>query len=205
MLSRVITKVHRKNTTGINSKPRLQQIQGCRSETPKDTAAPTAVPNSLFNTSVPGRLRSSRRHPRERIRSPPGRRDRSLPSRRGATRNVSRPGPQPRPTRAAVRRARVPALPEVRDLRPRIPARSLRRLRLRPARALFLLSRPRDDEESGGAGLSCTGSGQGSTPDIFLPVSQAISRSSTWKTPRRRFGGKAASMVFSFSVGSARR
>jgi hypothetical protein len=28
----------------------------------------------------------------------------------------------------------------VRDLRPRIPARSLRRLRLRPARALFLLS-----------------------------------------------------------------
>ena len=47
--------------------------------------------------------------------------------------------------------------------------------------------------------------GQGCTPDSFLPESQATSRSSTWKTPRRRFGGKAASMALSFSVGSARR
>jgi len=59
--------------------------------------------------------------------------------------------------------------------------------------------------ECGATSLSITGSGQGSTPDTFLPESQAMSRSSTWKTPRRRSGGRAASIVVSFSVGSARR
>jgi hypothetical protein len=68
---------------------------------------------------------------------------------------------------------------------------------------------PVDGAHLGAAGrapsLSMTGSGHGSTPDIFLPDSQAMSRSSTWKTPRRRSAGRAASMTFSFSVGSARR
>jgi len=89
-------------------------------------------------------------------------------------------------------------------------ARALGRSRARqvPRRVpgrILVLSGDRHYEEFGIASLPITGSGQGWAPDIFLPESQAMSRSSTWKTPRRRSGGKAASIVFSFSVGSARR
>jgi len=48
-------------------------------------------------------------------------------------------------------------------------------------------------------------SSQGLTPDSFAPASHAMSLSSTWNTPRRSSGGKAFSMAWSFSVGSARR
>jgi len=46
---------------------------------------------------------------------------------------------------------------------------------------------------------------QGLTPDSFAPASHAMSLSSTWNTPRRSSGGKAFSIAWSFSVGSARR
>jgi hypothetical protein len=75
--------------------------------------------------AVPRRLRYSRRHPHDRLRSAPSRRDCPLPGRRRATRDFSHPGRRPQPPAAALRRARVPALTEVRDLRSRFPAGSL--------------------------------------------------------------------------------
>jgi hypothetical protein len=134
----VLSKIQRKYTAESKTKQPLAAIKGCGSETPSNAASLTALGAPLSNISVRRRLRSSRRHPHERLRSAPGRRDRSLQRRRGATRDVSHPSPRPRPACAAIRRARVPAISEVRDLRPRVPPRALRRVRLRQTRALFL-------------------------------------------------------------------
>ena len=44
-----------------------------------------------------------------------------------------------------------------------------------------------------------------STPDSYRPASQATNLASTWHRPRQRSGGKASSMMLSFSAESARR
>ena len=121
--------------------------------------------------------------------------------------DVSRRGGAParRRGRAALCRGRVSGVPRVRMARWRVRTISVHWMPCRALGGVLVLSADRHYEEFGAQGLSMTGSGHGSTPDIFLPESQAMSRSSTWKTPRRRSGGRAASMMLSFSVGSARR
>lgn len=131
-----------------------------------------------------------------RGRVPPRRRGRAALCRGGVS---DIPGLRVLPTPPrTVRVAGAPARWRVRTIPVRrVPDRA-------PGRVL-VLSADRHYEEFGAPSRSMAGSGHGSTPDIFLPESQAMSRSSTWKTPRRRSGGRAASMMFSFSVGSARR
>jgi serine/threonine protein kinase len=73
------------------------------------------------------------------------------------------------------------------------------------AGASLVLSGVGDYDEFGAARDSIAESAQGGTPDSVCPESHAMSRSSTWKVPRRRSGGSAASIVCSFSDGSARR
>ena len=106
---------------------------------------------------------------------------------------------------AALHRGGVRGLSALRLARGRLRAIPLRRMRPGSAGGVFVLSAARNYEESAAACWLFVGSSQGLTPDSFWPVSQAMSLSSTWNTPRRSSGGKTFSIASSFSVGSARR
>ncbi len=84
-----------------------------------------------------------RKRPRwdERVRPPSARGERPLLRLPNGARDLPRPGAGPRATGAAVRRARAAGLPALRDPRPRLRARALRRLRARPGRRLLVQGR----------------------------------------------------------------
>jgi len=99
----------------------------------------------------------------------------------------------------------VRGLPEMRFAGTRVPTRQVRWLPTRILGRVQLLSAARDYDESGAASSLFAGFLQEFTADSFPPLSQAMSLSSTGNTPRRRSGGRAFSIVLSFSVGSVLR